>query len=103
MHLDCIIPDFLPSSVVGIVQRTSVICHIDSHTESNKSVSMICYLFKDIFLRKVSISLAALHTGILKSSAFSMCDEKKGIYQMFLHFKEKGKVGLDDSYLSFNW
>ena len=47
MHLDCIIPDFLPSSVVGIVQRTSVICHIDSHTESNKSVSMICYLFKD--------------------------------------------------------
>lgn len=32
-----------------------------------------------------------------------MCDEKKGIYQMFLHFKEKGKVGLDDSYLSFNW
>lgn len=25
-----------------------------------------------------------------------MCDEKKGIYQMFLHFKEKD-TGLDDS------
>lgn len=30
-----------------------------------------------------------------------MCDEKKGINQMFLHFKEKDKVGLDDSYWSF--
>lgn len=47
MHLDYIIPDFLPSSVVEIVQRTFVVCHIDSHTESNKFVSTICYLFKD--------------------------------------------------------
>lgn len=46
MHLDYIIPDFLPS-VVEIVQRTFVVFHIDSHTESNKFVSMICYLFKD--------------------------------------------------------
>jgi len=38
-----------------------------------------------------------------------MCDEKKGICQMFLHFKEKDKVGLGFEllellkYLYFGW